>query len=76
MSLASMQKIRQDVIEGMISRLERKVLFRYLSTKKSILEVIKDTYARYLTDVSQADYYTTLSLYNRLKTLGLEIKGI
>jgi len=76
MSLASMQKIRQDVIEGMIARLERKVLFRYLSTKKSILEAIKDTYARYLTDVPQADYYTTLSLYNRLKTLGLDIKGI
>lgn len=76
MTVSKMQSVRQDIVEKMIAQLEKKVFKQYVSTKKSVLEVIKDTYARYLTDVPQADYYTTLSLYNRLKTLGQDLKGI
>lgn len=76
MQLESMFKSKYATGEALIADLEKRVLKDYVKRRNEVLEVLKTNYAKYLTDVPGADYYTTLAQYNRLKKMEQEIKGI
>jgi hypothetical protein len=76
MQLESMFKAKYSTGEALIADLEKRVLKDYVQRRREVLNVVKDNYAKYLTDVPSADYYTTLAQYNRLKKMEQEVKGI
>lgn len=76
MTYLEMQTAKQVATDKLIAKMESKVFRAYKQRRDEVLEVLKTNYAKYLVGVQQADYYSTLSLYNRLQTMEQEIKGV
>lgn len=76
MQLKSMFKAKYATGETLIADLEKRILKDYVKRRNEVLEILKTNYAKYLTDVPGADYYTTLAQYNRLKNMEKEIKAV
>jgi len=76
MTYLEMQTDKQIATDKLIAKMESQVFRAYKQRRDEVLEVLKTNYAKYLVGVPQADYYSTLSLYNRLQTMEKEIKGV
>jgi len=76
MTYLEMQTAKQIATDKLIAKMESQVFKAYKQRRDEVLEVLKTNYAKYLVGVPQADYYSTLSLYNRLQTMEKEIKGV
>jgi len=72
---ASKQAIEKNVGQY-IASIEKKILSEFKAQQAQVLSVVQKNYAKYLVDVPKADYYTTLSLYNRMSEMEKEIKAI
>ena len=76
MTYNEMQIAKQAATDLTINSIEREVFNAFRTKRDSVLEVLKTNYAKYLVGVPNSDYYSTLSLYNRLQTMEKEIRGI
>jgi len=71
-----MQKAKSKTIDSILLSIESEIKKTYRFGRDNITALVKDTYAKHLVGIDGADYYKTLNLYNRLKTMEQEIKGV
>jgi len=67
--------IEKDIDKYLLS-LEKSIAKEFKVKQTETLKAIQKYYANYLIEVDPSDYYTTLSLYNRMQGLEKEIKAI
>ena len=63
-------------IDKHIESLEKEIMKEFKSKQDETLSVIQKYYANFLVDQDPADYYSTLSLYNRMDSMEKEIKSV
>ena len=71
-----MQTAKSKTIDSILLSIESEIKKTYRFGRDNITGLVKDVYAKHLVGVDGADYYKTLNLYNRLKTMEQEIKGV
>jgi hypothetical protein len=76
MTFEQMQQARAEFIDKAIATLERTVMGDYKARREEVLAIVRNYYDRYLDNVDKADYYKTLSLYNRLQEMEKDIKAV
>ncbi len=76
MTYSQMQTAKNKTIDSILLSIESEIKKTYRFGRDNVAGLVKDVYAKYLTSVDSADYYKTLNLYNRLKTMEQEIKGV
>jgi hypothetical protein len=76
MTYQQMQTAKSKTIDSILLSIESEIKKTYRFGRDNVTGLVKDAYAKYLTSVDGADYYKTLNLYNRLKTMEQEIKGV
>lgn len=76
MTYSQMQTAKSKTIDSILLSIESEIKKTYRFGRDSITSLVGDNYKKYLVGVDGADYYKTLNLYNRLKTMEQEIKGI
>ncbi len=63
-------------VDKYILSLEKSIAKEFKAKQDETLKVLQKYYANFLIDVDPSDYYTTLSLYNRMQAMEKEIKAI
>lgn len=76
MTYLEMQKKRVEKIESILIETDYRIAQRYKLARDNVTNLVKDAYAKHLVGIDGADYYKTLNLYNRMKTLNQDIKGV
>ena len=76
MTYLQMQTAKSKTIDSILLSIESEIKKTYRFGRDNITALVKDTYAKHLVGIDGADYYKTLNLYNRLKTMEQEIKGV
>ena len=76
MTYSQMQTAKSKTIDSILLSIESEIKKTYRFGRDSITSLVGDNYKKYLVGVDGADYYKTLNLYNRLKTMEQEIKGV
>ena len=76
MTYQQMQTAKNKTIDSILLSIESEIKKTYRFGRDSITSLVGDNYQKYLVGVDGADYYKTLNLYNRLKTMEQEIKGV
>ena len=76
MTYQQMQTAKSKTIDSILLGIESEIKKTYRFGRDNITGLVKDAYAKHLVGVDGADYYKTLNLYNRLKAMEQEIKGV
>ena len=76
MTYQQMQTAKSKTIDSILMSIESEIKKTYRFGRDSITSLVGDNYLKYLVGVDGADYYKTLNLYNRLKDMEKEIKGV
>jgi len=76
MTYLEMQKKRVEKIESILIQTDYRIAQRYKLARDNVTNLVKDAYVKHLVGIDGADYYKTLNLYNRMKTLNQDIKGV
>lgn len=66
----------ESEIDKHIENLEKEIMKEFKTKQDETLSVIQKYYANFLVDQDPADYYSTLSLYNRMDSMEKEIKSV
>lgn len=70
------KKAIEKTIDKYIEDIEKSLFKEFKAAQAETLNIIKGYYGKYLAGVDSADYYNTLNLYNRMKSMDKEIKAI
>jgi hypothetical protein len=73
--LSKLAQTKFNEVEKLIDSTEREVFRVYRQRRDEIYQIIQKNYAKYLTDIPNADYLSVMSLYERLQKMEKEIKG-
>ncbi len=76
MTQQQMLLAKDKIIDEIIASNERAVMRMYRTRRDEVQKTLQMYYGKYLVDVPKANYYSTLSAYNRLQEMEKEFKGI